>query len=252
MTRRHTTAVERWAQTGISWDDRYVDDLGPRTPTEGHPPGGCKRLDIRIYRRYHRVMRTSAPALLPIFRSQHQAELLAWLYLRPGLEFTLAELTRLLGISPGTLHAEVERLVEAGLLTDRVVGRSRLVQANTSARTARALTELLTITFGPQVVIAEEFADLAGADQVVVYGSWARRHRGETGPEPADVDVMVIGTPDRDEVYDAAERSEQRLGITVNPTVRSATAWRDESDALVVTAKRGPHLKILPQSGETA
>lgn len=197
-------------------------------------------------------MRISAPALMPIFRSRHQAGLLAWLYLRPGEEFTLADLARRLGVSPGTLHAEVERLVAADLIQDRTVGRSRLLRANTSARTARALTELLTLTFGPQVVVAEEFGDLAGADQVVVYGSWARRHEGELGREPADIDVMVIGAPDRDAVYAAAERAEARLSMPVNPTVRSAAAWRDETDPLVVTARRGAHVVVAGGEGDAA
>lgn len=197
-------------------------------------------------------MRSAAPPLLPIFRSRHQAELLAWLYLRPGEEFSLADLARRLGVSPGTLHAEVERLVEAGLVSDRTIGRSRLLRANTSARTARALTELLMLTFGPQIVIAEEFRDLADVDEVVLYGSWARRHNGEMGREPADVDVMVIGSPERDAVYAAAERSEQRLGMAVNPTLRSAKAWHEESDALVVTAKRGPHLAVVAKGGDVA
>lgn len=37
-------------------------------------------------------MRSEAPPLLPIFRSRHQAELLALLYLQPEREFSLTEL----------------------------------------------------------------------------------------------------------------------------------------------------------------
>jgi hypothetical protein len=55
----------------------------------------------------------------------------------------------------------VARLAEAGLISDRTIGRSRLLRANTSRRTARALTELLMLTFGPQIVIEEEFRGLA-------------------------------------------------------------------------------------------
>ena len=172
--------------------------------------------------------------------------------MRPGEEFSLADLARRLDVSPGTLHAEVERLVEAGLINDRAIGWTRLLRANTSSRTARALTELLMLTFGPQIVIEEEFRDLADVDRVVVYGSWARRHNGETGREPADLDVMVVGSPVRDAVSAAAERSEQRLGVAVNPTVRSAKAWREESDALVITAKNGPHLIVVAKGGEVA
>lgn len=195
-------------------------------------------LDILIIRIYLWVMRKMAPALLPIFRSQNQAALLAWLYLRPGEEFTLSELARRLGVSAGALHAEVQRLVAAGLLKDRFEGRNRLLQANTDTRIARPLTELLSITYGPQPVIAEEFSTIEGAEMVVIYGSWARRYAGEVGREPADIDVMVIGSPDRDTVYQAAERSEARLQMPVNPTVRSMVAWQEGSDPLVITAKR--------------
>jgi DNA-binding transcriptional ArsR family regulator len=182
-------------------------------------------------------MRNSPPALLPIFRSARQAEVLAWLFLRPGEEFTLSELARRLGASPGTVHAEVERLVAAGLIADRRVGQSRLLQANTSHRAARALTELITLSFGPETVVADEFAPLQRVDLVAIYGSWARRYRGEAGRQPADIDVMVVGTPDRDEVYAAAERAEGRLDIPVNTTVRSPAAWVASSDPLVRTAR---------------
>lgn len=91
-----------------------------------------------------------------------------------------------------------------GLLSDRTLGRSRLLHANTSSRTARALTELLMVTFGRQIVIEDEFRNLTDVDQVIVYGSWARRHSGEMGREPADSDVMVVGPPGRDAVYAAS------------------------------------------------
>jgi hypothetical protein len=53
-------------------------------------------------------------------------------------------------------------------------------------------------------------------------------------------------------VYAAAERSEQRLGLPVNPTVRSAKAWRDGLEALVVTAKSGPRLVVVAKGDEVA
>jgi predicted nucleotidyltransferase len=179
---------------------------------------------------------------MPIFRSRRQAELLALLFLPPAVEFTLTELAARLGVTAGAVHAEVERLIEAGLLLDRSVGRSRLVRANTEARAARALSELLLLTFGPERVVADEFGEVPGVVEVALYGSWARRYHGESGPEPADIDVMVIGRPDREAVYAAADRAAERLGIPVNTTVRSPAAWVEGSDALVITAKRDAHV----------
>jgi hypothetical protein len=182
-------------------------------------------------------MRNKAPALLPIFRSRLQGELLSWLFFRPEEEFTLTQLANKLDASPGSMHGEVDRLVDAAILVDRRVGRSRLIRANTSARVAGPLTELLLITFGPEWVVSQEFDGLVGARKVLIYGSWARRYKGEIGREPADIDVMVVGKPDRDAVYRAAERSESRLKLPVNPTVRSVDAWRQGADPLVLTAR---------------
>ena len=56
---------------------------------------------------------------MPIFRSRHQADLLAWILLHPSEEYTLTELAKRLGVPVNTLHREVQRLTEAGLLTSR-------------------------------------------------------------------------------------------------------------------------------------
>lgn len=40
-------------------------------------------------------------------------------------------------------------------------------------------------------MIAEEFP-IPGAEQVVIFGSWAARCAGEAGPPPHDLDVLVL------------------------------------------------------------
>jgi DNA-binding transcriptional ArsR family regulator len=177
---------------------------------------------------------------LALLRSRFQADLLTWLFLHPEREFTLADLAGKIGVSQSTAHGEVERLVGAGILADRRVGRSRLVRANTESRLAAPLAQLLTLSFGPHVVVAEEFAGVNGVDLVVLYGSWAARYEGEPGREPRDVDVMVVGTPARDEVYSAADRAQERLGLEVNPTIRSRSSWEDVTDPLVAAIRAAP------------
>lgn len=178
-------------------------------------------------------MRSDAPPLMPIFRSRHQAELLMWLLLHPDREYTMTELARRLRVPLTTLHREAQRLVDATLLRSRSVGRSRVLQANPEHRAVEPLTRLLEMTFGPRAVIAEEFADLTGAEQVLIFGSWAARYHGEPGPPPADIDVLVVGTPQRADVYEAADRAQGRLGIQVNPVIRSRKLWDGAADSLV-------------------
>jgi AraC-like DNA-binding protein len=182
---------------------------------------------------------------MPIFRSQHQAAMLAWLLLHPEQEYTLTDLATRLAVPLTTLQREAQRLVVAGILQDRTLGRARLLRANPANRAAAPLTELLQITFGPQSVIGEEF-HLAGAQAVLIYGSWAERYHGTPGPHPNDVDVLVVGDVDRTDVYDAADRAQARLGMAVNPVIRTPRQWVEDTDSLVLQIKTAPTVDVTP------
>ncbi|GAA4620859.1 ArsR family transcriptional regulator [Actinoallomurus vinaceus] len=182
-------------------------------------------------------MRTDASPLLPIFRSANQADLLATLFLHPDHDYTLADLARTLDVSPSTLHRDVHRLIDADLIRTRPVGRSQLLRANTANRISEPLTRLLLMTVGPHLVITDEFADVDGVDAVVIYGSWAARYHGEPGPPPNDIDVLVLGQPARSDVYDAADRAQQRIDFPVNPVIRPRERWQDPADPLIQQVK---------------
>ncbi len=99
--------------------------------------------------------------------------------------------------------------------------------------------ELVSLAFGPQFVVGEEFHDL-GAIAVTIYGSWAARYAGTAGPAPNDVDVLVIGDVPRRDMYEAAERAEQRLGLPVNPALCSRERWLTEADPLIQQVRTSP------------
>ena len=56
-----------------------------------------------------RDMRTKAPPLLPIFRSELQGRLLALLYADPSRGWTISELAAALSVHVATVQREVER-----------------------------------------------------------------------------------------------------------------------------------------------
>jgi DNA-binding transcriptional ArsR family regulator len=190
-------------------------------------------------------MRSEAPALLPVFRSQLQANILAALLLNPEREYSLTDLARRFGAPLSTVHGEVKRLTDAGLLRRRSVGRSAMVQANAGNRLVEPLTELLFLSWGPLQVVADEFSELHGAERVLIFGSWAARYLQWPGPPPHDLDVLVVGNAARGDVYDAADRAQQRLAMPVNPVIRPADVWRQAADPLVQQIQSGPFVVVL-------
>jgi len=191
---------------------------------------------------------------MAIFRTQIQGDILARVLLADE-PLTIADLARELGAPLSTVAREVNRLGDAGILRIVRQGRGSLVSGNEANPALAPLRDLVAVAFGPRFVVAEEFAGMDGLAELVVFGSWAARYRGERGPVPVDVDVLVVGTIDRTAVYDAADRAAHRLHREVNPTVMSVQRWTmpDETADPVVRALRGrPLVRLYPPVTDTA
>lgn len=164
-----------------------------------------------------------APSLLPILRSRQQGEILALLLGDAALELSLTELARRTDTPHPSVHREVQRAEAAGIVTSRKIGNTRLVRANTASPYYAGLADVLTRAFGVPTVIAGTIRGIAGVDEAVVYGSWAAERAGETGARPVgDIDLLILGEPDRDALYAALRVAEQRLGRPIEVTIRKS------------------------------
>lgn len=189
-------------------------------------------------------MRTAAPLLLPLFRSDAQARLLARLYLRPEGRKTLSELARELGVSHATLSREADRLEQAGLVESEHVGKQRLLHRNERSLYFQSLRDLLLRAFGPLPLLERALPTQPGVSQAFLYGSWAARYLGEAGDAPNDLDVLIIGTPVRSAIARLSRELEGELGIEVNPTIVSVEDWRHKPSGFLRSLAEGPLVEI--------
>ncbi len=98
--------------------------------------------------------------------------------------------------------------------------------------------------------MAEELSDLPGIHEAFIFGSWAARYTGNPGRAPADIDVLVIGAPDRDDLDDAAQRATMRLARDVNITLRSPTWWDEGTEGFHTEIISRPLVRLLQADGE--
>jgi DNA-binding transcriptional ArsR family regulator len=141
-------------------------------------------------------MKTASPTLLPLLHSPSQGDILATILLDPEHERSLSEIAEETGVSVATVLREVGRLEEGGFVTTTRRGNTRLVRAVTDSVVYRPLAGLLAVTF--------------------IYGSWAARYAPQSGPVPNDIDLLVIGNPDRHVLADAVAEAERVLRREVN------------------------------------
>jgi biotin operon repressor/predicted nucleotidyltransferase len=130
-------------------------------------------------------------ALLPMFRSRHQMQILAEVFCGRGA-LTGADLARRTGIPQQTVAREVARLERAGVVVTERVGTAKTIHPAPDLPYGEVLRQLLAYVGGVIPMLDRAFRDNPAVDAVFIFGSWAARYRGEPGPPPNDVDVAVI------------------------------------------------------------
>jgi DNA-binding transcriptional ArsR family regulator len=193
----------------------------------------------------------SAPGLIPLFRSDAQLRLLAELFVGAEGELSVGELVQRTGIPQATVSRELARLERHDLVTSRHLGRTRLAAANWDLPWATELRSILAQTVGVVALLSDALGPVSGINETYVFGSWAARFNGAPGPFPRDVDVLVVGDPDRRALMRAGRSVETQLRIDVNAVVVAPGTWkRPERDSFYAQVRSGP-LVPIPLRRET-
>ncbi|MEN8238899.1 MAG: nucleotidyltransferase domain-containing protein, partial [Actinomycetota bacterium] len=93
---------------------------------------------------------------------------------------------------------------------------------------------------GPSSLLRSALSDIDGIDEAFIYGSWA----DPSQPNPADIDLLVIGEPEVAAVYDAVSEIEAEVGRPINVTVRSPAEWEDADGAFERAVRTGPQVDL--------
>jgi predicted nucleotidyltransferase len=192
-------------------------------------------------------MVVSAPELAPLFRSDTQGEILARLLLNPDHAYSIAQLARMTRSSYASAHREVQLLVRTEVATETRVGNYSQVAANPASPVNQALTDLVLWAYGPVAVVPRALGSVGGIQQAYIYGSWAARRAGQPGSPPADIDVLVVGNPDRQALYDAADTAEAELGRPVNIRAVATATWNNDNDSFIHTVRTSPLIPLALQ-----
>ena len=167
----------------------------------------------------------TASALSDTLFGRTRGAVLSVLYGHVGESFYLRQLARRADIALGPVQREVRQLVDAGLVTKKIVGVQTLYSANRESPVFTEIKSLVTKTVGMHDVLYAAFDPLRKKINLAfVYGSVARS--GET--ERSDVDVMVVGKVDFSTVVSKLADAQKTLNREINPTVYSVKEFRDK------------------------
>lgn len=160
--------------------------------------------------------------LAELLFKDYRRRVLGLLLLHPDKTYHVREIARLTGTVAGTLHKELSRLAEAGVLLKETSGNQVRYCANRDGLIFEELASILRKTSGLVDVLADALAPLVVKIEVAfVFGSVAS---GKASSE-SDVDLMVIGDISFSEVVKATYNAQELLGREINPKVYNREEW---------------------------
>lgn len=188
-------------------------------------------------------MRTKPPRLLPLFRSELQLRMLALLLLQPERRWTIQELADGLGAPPSSVHRELRRAEDAGIVERDGSARPHRFRAALDSPFHEPLTVLLSRSVG----VEEQIRDVLDRPEVMaasIYGSWSS---GPRRPD-SDVDVVVVGDADLRELRRAVRPIGKAAGRTIDLTVLAPDEFRRlqrERSSFVRRLLEGPTTPLI-------
>jgi predicted nucleotidyltransferase len=183
--------------------------------------------------------------LLDLLFGTYRQRVLTQLLLHPESSYHVRELARLTGTTPGTLHKELSRLAEVGLLQREKQGNQVRYQANRECPVFAELAGLFRKTSGLVGVLAEALRSLHPMPELaLVFGSLAR------GDENArsDVDVLLISDCGFGDAIKSLHPAQAILQREINPVLYSATEFArriEAKDGFVLNILANPKLFVI-------
>ena len=189
-------------------------------------------------------MKSERAALSPILRSDTQGMILAQLFMNPGDDFSISELARQANTSAPTAMREVERLLESQLVTQRTIGRARLIQVNTKHELHDAIRKIVAFSYGPAAVLPAALYGIEGLEHEFLYGNYAAFLKREQVSESPEIDLLLVGYVNRIEASNAAKRVEGYLDRSVNVKFVGSQEWETDSSDFVTEVKSKPVFEL--------
>lgn len=144
-------------------------------------------------------------------KSRLRSELLAFYFGHPGLEDYIRSLARQLQVDPTNLQRELVRLEKEGLFRSRLSGRQKYYSLNPDYPWLKELKKIVAGTLGAESYL-QELANLLGVEFAFIYGSYAKG----TDKFNSDIDLLIIGQPDLDQVAALISGVEKKIKREIN------------------------------------
>ena len=163
--------------------------------------------------------------------------------------YYLRELERLLDEPVGNIRRELLRWSKAGLFLREKVGNLTYYSLNKSFPLYEELKAIVSKTIGIEHILKKGLKGIESIAVAIIYGSVASGE--DTGN--SDIDVLLIGNPEMDELVDNIQEMEKELGREINYVLYTPEEFKRKKEAqntFIIDVLRNPKVLIIGDEGD--
>jgi predicted nucleotidyltransferase len=151
-------------------------------------------------------------------------KILSYYFTNPSKRFYVRQLASIIKEDPGNLSKELSRLEKEGIFIAETRGNQRHFCLNEKYPLYNELRSILFKTVGIEGRLKSIIGDIKGVELSFIYGSYAANKENAS----SDVDVLIVGAPDEDELIKKIESAEQVLGREINYNIYPAREFKEK------------------------
>jgi len=167
--------------------------------------------------------------------TKNKAELLKLFFTNPDRSFYMQEVGKIIGKKPGTFQRTLNNMAKEGILTSEYRGNARYFKANKNYPLFKELKSIVFKTIGVSGSLKEVLEKMGNIKFAFIYGSYAKSKETYL----SDIDLLIIGNPNEDELIKELDRLEKKLQREINYKLYSIIEFKKE------VAKKEPFILYI-------
>ena len=181
--------------------------------------------------------------------TKNRAELLKLFFTNPDRAFYMQEIGRILEKKPGIFQRTLNNLVSEGILESEYKANARYFKVNRSYPLFKELKNIVFKTVGIKGSIGDVFKEAGDIKMAFIYGSYAKAKENYL----SDIDIVIIGAPNEDELVKRLDRLEGKLQRDINYKLYTLNEFKKdvrESEPFVLEVLKDKKIMIIGDEDE--
>ncbi|NOY86037.1 MAG: winged helix-turn-helix transcriptional regulator [Deltaproteobacteria bacterium] len=169
-----------------------------------------------------------------VITSKTKINILVKLFLNPAMKAYLRELASEFKVSTNSVRTELNNLTKNGVLVSKKEGRNVYYRANTEHPLFPELSSMVRKITGIDELAHSVIDRLGNLETAYLTGDYAE------GKDTGIIDVILIGSIDREKLDDVIVKTERYIGRKIRPLILD----KKEFDLLLEKGSLGPVMKL--------